>query len=87
MRSLPGPVEIFLYSEPADLRKSYDSLAAMVREHLERSVLDGGLFVFLNRRSDSGTKSPLLVYFAQQCEKPNRSTTGWLRIGLARKND
>jgi transposase len=50
MLSLPGPVEIFLYAAPADLRKSYDSLAALVREHLERNVLDGGLFVFLNRR-------------------------------------
>lgn len=50
MLSLPGPVEIFLYAEPADLRKSYDSLAALVREHLERNVLDGGLFVFLNQR-------------------------------------
>lgn len=50
MLSLPGPVEIFLYAAPADLRKSYDSLAALVREHLDRNVLDGGLFVFLNRR-------------------------------------
>ena len=50
MLSLSLPVEIFLYAEPADLRKSYDSLAALVREHLERNVLDGGLFVFLNAR-------------------------------------
>lgn len=50
MLSLPGPVKIFLYAEPADLRKSYDSLSALVREHLERNVLDGGLFVFLNQR-------------------------------------
>lgn len=50
MLSLPGPVQIFLYAAPADLRKSYDSLSALVREHLERNVLDGGLFVFLNRR-------------------------------------
>lgn len=50
MLSLPGPVKIFLYAQPADLRKSYDSLSALVREHLERNVLDGGLFVFLNQR-------------------------------------
>jgi transposase len=50
MLSLSLPVEIFLYAEPADLRKSYDSLAALAREHLDRNVLDGGLFVFLNRR-------------------------------------
>lgn len=50
MLTLSQPVEIFLYVEPADLRKSYDSLAALVSEHLQRNVLDGGLFVFLNRR-------------------------------------
>lgn len=50
MLSLSLPVDIFLYAEPADLRKSYDSLTALVRAHLKRNVLDGGLFVFLNRR-------------------------------------
>lgn len=50
MLSLSPPVEIFLYAAPADLRKSYDSLAALVREHLARNVLDGGLFVFVNQR-------------------------------------
>jgi transposase len=50
MLTLSQPVEIFLYVEPADLRKSYDSLAALVSDHLQRNVLDGGLFVFLNRR-------------------------------------
>lgn len=50
MLSLSLPVDIFLHAEPADLRKSYDSLTALVREHLERNVLDGGLFVFLNAR-------------------------------------
>lgn len=50
MLSLSLPVDIFLYTEPADLRKSYDSLSALVREHVERNVPDGGLFVFLNAR-------------------------------------
>jgi transposase len=50
MLSLLLPFEVLLFSEPADLRKSYDGLAALVREHLDRDVLDGGLFVFLNKR-------------------------------------
>ena len=50
MLSLSLPFEVLLFSEPADLRMSYDGLAALVREHLDRDVLDGGLFVFLNKR-------------------------------------
>ncbi|MCC7425223.1 MAG: IS66 family insertion sequence element accessory protein TnpB, partial [Planctomycetaceae bacterium] len=50
MLILSLPFEVLLFSEPADLRMSYDGLAALVREHLDRDVLDGGLFVFLNKR-------------------------------------
>jgi transposase len=50
--SLSLPLDVFLFSVPVDLRKSYDGLAALVREHLQREVLDGGLFVFLNKRRD-----------------------------------
>lgn len=50
MLSLSLPLDVFLFSVPVDLRKSYDGLAALVREHLQREVLDGGLFVFLNKR-------------------------------------
>lgn len=50
MLSLSLPFEVLLFSEPIDLRKSYDGLAGLVREHLDRDVLEGGLFVFLNKR-------------------------------------
>ena len=50
MLSLSLPFDVLLFSEPIDLRKSYDGLAGLVREHLDRDVLDGGLFVFLNKR-------------------------------------
>ena len=49
MLSVPGRTRIFAYTQPADLRKSYDGLAALVREHLERDLLEGDLFVFVNR--------------------------------------
>lgn len=52
MLSVPPGVGIFLAVAPADLRKSYDGLLALAREHLDRNVLDGGLYVFFNRRRD-----------------------------------
>jgi transposase len=52
MLSVSPGVSIFLHVAPADLRKSYDGLFGLAREHLERNVLDGGLFVFFNRRRD-----------------------------------
>jgi len=47
----PG-VDIFLCLLPTDMRKSFDGLMRMAEEHLEQNVLEGGLFVFLNRRRD-----------------------------------
>ena len=52
MLSLSLPVEIFLCVEPTDLRCGYDRLAQRARQHAERDVLRGGLFVFFNRRRD-----------------------------------
>ena len=34
MLSLPPSVRIFLSREPADMRKGFDTLAQLVREHL-----------------------------------------------------
>ena len=52
MLSLPPTVNIFLCRLPTDMRKSFDGLQRMTEEHLRQNVLDGGLFVFLNRRRD-----------------------------------
>jgi transposase len=52
MLSLPLPVRIFLCTQPADLRKSFDGLAQMVREFLGADPLSGHLFVFRNKRGD-----------------------------------
>lgn len=43
-------VRIWLYTQPADMRKSFDGLAALVRQRLQEEPLSGQLFVFLNRR-------------------------------------
>jgi len=50
--SLPLPVRIYLCTEPADMRRSFDGLAQLVREHLHADPLSGDLFVFRSRRGD-----------------------------------
>jgi len=52
MLSLPAPVRIFLAVEPCDMRKGFDSLAALVRETFGDDPLSGHLFVFRSRRGD-----------------------------------
>jgi len=52
MLSLPPAVRIFVARGAVDLRKSFDALAALVREVLKQDPLSGHLFVFLNRRKD-----------------------------------
>jgi transposase len=37
---------------PADMRKSFDGLAALVQEHLGDDPLSGDLFVFRSKRGD-----------------------------------
>lgn len=52
MLSLPLPVRIFLCTQPADMRRSFDGLAQMVREFLVADPLSGHLFVFRSKRGD-----------------------------------
>jgi transposase len=52
MLSLPLPVRIFLCTRHADMRKSFDGLAQMVREFLGSDPLSGHLFVFRSKRGD-----------------------------------
>lgn len=52
MLSLPPSVRIFLATQPADLRRSFDGLAALVRDFLAGDPLSGHLFVFRNKRGD-----------------------------------
>ena len=52
MVSLPTSVRIWLATRATDLRKSFDSLAELVRQQLEGDPLSGQLFVFRNKRAD-----------------------------------
>lgn len=52
MLSISPAVSIFLYTEPTDMRKSFDGLSGIVRSALEADPTDGSLFLFINRRRD-----------------------------------
>lgn len=45
-----GQIQVHLYGQPCDMRKSFDGLQALVRQGLLRDPLDGSLYVFINRR-------------------------------------
>lgn len=47
-----GPVKIFLYAKPTDMRKSFDGLHAIVQSEFQCDIRSGDVFVFLNRRLD-----------------------------------
>lgn len=44
--------KVFLCVEPTDMRKSYDTLALLVRDHLHGDPLSGSWFVFRGKRGD-----------------------------------
>jgi len=50
--SLSPGIQVFMAIEPVDLRKGFDGLSAAVQTVFDRNVLDGHLFLFLNRRRD-----------------------------------
>ena len=52
MLSLPPGIQVFMAIDPVDMRKSFDGLSAAVQAVFACDVLDGHLFLFLNRRRD-----------------------------------
>src|SRR4051795_7326878 len=49
---LPASVRVYLCLTACDMRKSFDSLAALVRSQMELDPLGGHLYVFWSRRKD-----------------------------------
>ena len=45
-------VKIYFCTSPTDMRKGFDTLAAMVREFLHQDPLSGHLFLFVGRGKD-----------------------------------
>jgi transposase len=52
MINFPPTVRIFLATQPADMRRSFDGLAALTTSVLGENPLCGHIFVFCNRRRD-----------------------------------
>lgn len=52
-------VNYYLYRRPVKMSKSFDSLAALIRTELNRDIISGDVFIFLNRNR---TMIKVLVY-------------------------
>lgn len=52
MLTVPSPLKVYLCLEATDMRKGFDTLAALVRDTLRLDPLSGQLFVFRGRRGD-----------------------------------
>ena len=83
--NLPPSVQLSVCTEPTDMRKSFDGLAALVEHGLEQDPLSGHLFCFFNRRGD---RCKILWYdhggYALFCKRLER---GRFRVPTARPGD
>ncbi|WP_319942134.1 IS66 family insertion sequence element accessory protein TnpB [Portibacter marinus] len=59
MIGLSAKHHYFLYTKPTDMRKGFDGLSGIVLEHMNRSPLDGSVYIFINRRKN---KMKMLTY-------------------------
>ena len=50
LSSFPRP--IYVATNPVDMRKSFDGLAAIVKHGFQKNPLDGTFFVFINKIAD-----------------------------------
>ena len=50
MITIPRTVRVWAHRAPVDLRKGYNGLVGIVKQRLGRDVLDGDLFLFVNRK-------------------------------------
>jgi transposase len=52
MFSLSSTNRFHLYSQPTDMRKSFDGLSGLVRDTLSNNPLNGDVFIFINKKRD-----------------------------------
>lgn len=52
MLKLSRDMMVYLYTQPCDMRRGFDVLAAYVERHFGCSVRGGGLYVFFSRSRD-----------------------------------
>lgn len=49
MKGIAADAQVYLWLGATDMRAGFERLAALVQERMSRSVLSGGLFVFVSR--------------------------------------
>ena len=52
MIHLPSSVRVYLCLSPCDMRRSFDGLHALVRDHLQLDAFAGHLYLSANKRRD-----------------------------------
>ncbi len=52
MIHLPASVRVYVCLAPCDMRRSFDGLHALVRDHLDLDPFAGHLYLFASRRRD-----------------------------------
>lgn len=52
MIHLPASVRVYVCLTPCDMRRSFDGLQALVRDHLDLDPFAGHLYLFASRRRD-----------------------------------
>ncbi len=52
MLNLPTTTRIFVYTQPTDMRKSFEGLSGIIEQVFDAQLLSGDVFVFVNRRRD-----------------------------------
>jgi transposase len=52
MIHLPASVRVYLCLSPCDMRRSFDGLHTLVRDHLRLDAFAGHLYLFANKRKD-----------------------------------
>jgi|SRR4051812_31741717 transposase len=50
MLHLSSSVTYYFYNQAVDMRKGFDSLTGLVQQHMQLSVLNGGIFIFINKK-------------------------------------
>jgi transposase len=50
MLHLSASVNYYFYNGAVDMRKGFDSLSGLVQQHMQLNVLNGGIFIFINKK-------------------------------------
>ena len=49
MRGFPPASQIYLYSKPTDMRKSFDGLCGLITGRLKENPMSGDIYIFINK--------------------------------------